>query len=153
MELDAVAHGNHDFGAQVVVEDVMNGLAGAAEDGAGHQENETACAAPDASRVKVTVSSTAAEAEDSVAESWLELGGNHAFGFDDELAVLDVEAEGVSGSAEIGVFAGKGVEMAADAGACAADATARRRAMQKPAGERQREAKIGRDAELEQNRQ
>ena len=35
VQLDAVAHGDHDFGALVVVEDVMDGFAGAAVDGFG----------------------------------------------------------------------------------------------------------------------
>ena len=29
MQLDAVAHGDHDFGALVIVKDVVNGIAGA----------------------------------------------------------------------------------------------------------------------------
>ena len=35
MELDAVAHGDHDFSALVIVEEVMDGRAGAVVDGLG----------------------------------------------------------------------------------------------------------------------
>ena len=46
VELDPVAHGNHDLGAHVVVEDVMDGRAGAAEEGTGCVGKRNSCAAP-----------------------------------------------------------------------------------------------------------
>ena len=48
-----------------------------------------------------------------------EFGGNLAIGFDDELAVLHVKAEGRVGLGGIGVLAGEGLNWAAETAGCA----------------------------------
>ena len=106
---DAVAHGNHGFAGDVIVEDVMHRRAAAQEIGAGHEGESDACGLArcvEGERDSVVVM---AKAEGGCREP-LEFGGNPAVRFHGQLAVAHVEAEGVAGFALGGVFAGKGVE-------------------------------------------
>ena len=86
VELDAVAHGNHDLGALVVVEEVMDRRAGAAVNGVRlGGVNQAGAAAGGVEREVIGVLGVG-EAEFNGGEG-LEIGGSIALGFDNQLAV------------------------------------------------------------------
>ena len=111
MELDAVAHGDHDLGALVVVEEVMNGRPGAVVDGAFGVRGDGKCDAA-ASGIEgecegdLRIGDAELEGGDG-----LELGGNVALRFGDEFAVFNVETERRIGLDGVGVLAGEGFKL------------------------------------------
>ena len=105
VQLDAVAHGDHDFGALVVVEDVMDGLSRAAIDNVGLVGSPHAVGTPASSTVKRTVIWCQEWRRSS--RSRLQFGGNDPLRFERQLAVLHIEAQRRIRLVRIGVFAGE----------------------------------------------
>src|ERR1035438_918537 len=100
MELDAIAHGNHDVRALVVVEEVMDGRASALVDGAGFARVGHSGCVSRCIECEVEGDLRTRKLELDRGE-WLEFGWVVALGLDEELSVLKVDADR-------GVGAGRG---------------------------------------------
>ena len=110
MQLDAVAHRNHDFGALVVVEDVMNRVAGTLEDHLGIVRCKHACAAT--SRIQGELQRHLRLGNGEFIGRILGQGRrHHPLRLHDQLAILHVEANARVGLVRVGVFAGERVEL------------------------------------------
>ena len=110
VEFDAIAHGDHDFRALVVVEEVMDGIASALQDcpgligdlNAGSMAGGVECELPG------RPGTGGGELGGGDLSEW---GRYEPLGLGDELAVLNVEADGGIRLAGVSVFAGEGVKL------------------------------------------